>query len=386
MGDVGLSVWTRKTVLTALSVAVLATLAVGGYALHTRRIEALQASPSPAQYPWALRTARVQIRDLALGFPVLATLSSQTEVVITPQLSATIREMGPREGQQVEKQQLLVRLDTQELEDHLAALKAQRQSAKDEVALQEKEDKRKEALLGKGYATQETVDRVQAALKTAKQSVNQLQNEIEALKTRLEYGVIRSPVSGVIAARLQEPGNLAAPGQPIYRITASAGAKIKITVPQTVAEQLTSGSEIVLSHGEQTRTIKVTRIFPALDALSMGSAEADLNQIPFGLPSGARVSGRVILDRWIDAKVLPRTALILSPDGRRGTIFRVIAGKDGAPGQVEKVEVQILASGSEGVAVKGDLSEGDIVVIAQENELLKLKDGDRVLPESKQRR
>lgn len=382
MGKVGLSIWTRRTFFFVLSIVVLITLAVGGYILHVKRMEKLQESHSPTQYPWALRTATVQIRDLSSGFPILATLSSQTEVMITPQLSGTIIEMGPREGQKVKKQKLLVRLDTQELKNQLAALKARNQAAKDQVALQEKEAKRKKALLDKGYATQEAVDRVETALQTAKQSVNQLQNEIKALKTRLEYGIIRSPVSGVIAARLQEPGNLATPGKPIYRITASTGAKIKITVPQTVAEQLTIGSEIVLSHGEHTISIKITRIFPALDALSMGSAEADLDQIPFGMPSGAKVSGRVILNRLINAKVLPRTAIILSPNGKIGTIFRIIADKDEKLGQMKKVEVKILTSGKEGVAVEGDLSKGDIVVVAQENELLKLKDGDQVLSNS----
>jgi len=379
------TVWAKKALLAGLSVLVLIALTASGFALHARRVEALQQVPAPEKFPWALRTAPVAKRDLTAGFPVLATLSSQTEVAITPQISGVIRQMGPREGQSVKKGGLLVQLNIQELENQLAALKASQQAAKDEVALNEKNLKRQETLLLKGFATQEAVDTLRTALQTTTQRVNQLRGEIEALKTRLKYGTILAPVDGIISARLQEPGDLASPGHAIYRINAVTGAKIKITVPQSVAARLHEGSEVRLDHGDQSISVAVSRVFPSLDALSMGSAEADLVSIPFGLPSGARLPGRVILDRWPGTFVVPRTALILAPDGETGTIFKVVSEGNGKPARLEQVKVEIVASGREGVAVSGAVAEGDQVAIAQENELLKLKDGDPVSPEPEQR-
>jgi len=381
-----LSVWIRRLLLAGLSVAALGALAAGGFALHARRVEALQQVPTPETFPWALRTARIKRLDLTTGFPVLATLSSQAEIVIIPQISGVIRRMGPREGQPIKKDQLLVQLDTQELDNQIAALEANYQAAKGEVGLQIKELQRSETLLTKGFATQETVDRLRTALRTARQRVKQLQGEIAALKTRRKYGTILSPVDGVIADRHQEPGDLAAPGREIYRITATTGAKIGVTVPQEVAARLHEGSEITIDHGDQSLTVAVSRVFPTLDALSMGSAEADLDSIPFGLPSGARVPGRVILERWPNALVVPRTAIALAPNGKTGTMFRIGAAPEGNPARLERVEVTIIGSGRAGVAVGGAVSEGDLVAIAQENEMLKLKDGDPVLPEPGQGR
>lgn len=370
----------RKFLLVGLSIATLALLA-GGFLLHAHRIALLQAVPPPEKFPWALRTAKVEKRDLTAGFPVLATLSSQTEVVIIPQISGVIHRMGPREGQTVEKNLLLVEIDVQEIDNQLAALEADRLAAEGEAVLQESELQRMEALLPKGFVTQEAVDQRRTTLQTAKQRVKQLQGEIDALKTRRKYGTIVSPVDGVISARIQEPGDLAAPGREIYRITASAGAKIGVTVPQQVAARLREGSEISISHGNQSLTLAVSRVFPSLDALSMGRAEADLDRIPFGLPSGARVPGRVIQDRWPDALVVPRTALFLAANGETATAFRLIpaAGSDFA--SLERVVLTIIGSGREGVAVSGDISEGDIVVLAQENQLLQLADGDPVIAE-----
>lgn len=372
---------TRGILFFGLSLMMVAALAAGGFALHAKRVEALEQVPPPEQFPWALRTVPVTKRDLTTGFPVLATLQAQTEIAISPQISGVILEMGPREGQPVKKGDLLVKLDTQELKNQLAALDATREGAVNEEELRRTELKRQEALLARGYSPQEKVDALRTALQVATQRVSQLEGQIQALATRLEYGTMLAPVDGVIAARLHEPGDLATPGQSIYRITGTAGARIKIVVPQTVAAQLHKGSEVLLSQGDQTISVSVSRVFPSLDAHSMGSAEADLAEIPYGLPSGARVPGRVILERLPGVLVVPRTALVLAPDGASGTIFRVVPDAGEGPSQIKSARVTIIASGREGVAVSGPIAEGDQVAVAQENELLKLKDGDPVLPE-----
>ena len=371
----------RRALIGAIFIVAVAALAYGGYRLHDTRVAALDEVPAAAQFPWALRTTPVEQRDLTRGFPVLATLSSQAEVAITPQISGVIRQMGPYEGEVVKTGALLVQLDITELDNQLASLKASQQAARDTAALSQSDLARQEKLLKDGFATQAAVDTLCTALQTATQRVNQLHAEIEALKTRISYGTILAPMDGVISARLQEPGDLAAPGRAIYRITAATGAKIRITVPQAVAVQLHKGSEVRLDNGDENVTVTVSRIFPALDALSMGTAEADLKAIPFDLPSGARLPGRVILDRLTGVFVVPRTALILSPDGETGTMFKVL-NKDGADlSRLQKVTVKIVASGREGVAVSGDIGTGDRVAIGREDELLKLKDGDQVLPE-----
>lgn len=170
----------------------------------------------------------------------------------------------------------------------------------------------------------------------------------------------------------------------IYRISATKGAEIRITVPQSVAAQLHDGSEVMLQHGDKTIRVAIKRVFPSLDALSMGTAEADLDSIPFGLPSGTRLPGRVILERHGNALVVPRTALILTSDGKGATVFRITpAGGDGLA-RLEKLQVKIVASGREGVAISGPVSAGDQIAVARENELLKLKDGDPTLPEPAQ--
>ncbi len=366
-------------------IAVLALIGFGAFSLHGKRLEALQRTPAMNEYPWALRSVRVDKQDLTVGFPVLARMESRSEVTISPQISGVIQQLGPREGQAVKKGWLLARIDTLELENSLAALKASLVGAKADADYQAKELKRQKALLKKGFAAQDLVDRLSAQLDASRQRVKQLRGQIEALKTRLAYGTILSPVDGVIAARLQEVGDLASPGRPLYRITAEGGVKISVSVPQHVLERLAPGSKIVLTQDDREQTVRITRIFPDLDALSLGTVEADVDTMPFRLPSGARIPGRVIMNEYPGSLVVPLAAVAFSPDDSRGVVFR-LQKDDGGTGYVlKKVPVRIAARGHEGVGVTGDLQPGDRVVTAKESILLSLRDNDPVVPEPESR-
>ena len=375
----------RRMAETVVGMVVLALIGYGAFVLHGKRLEALQRTPAMNEYPWALRSATVERQDLTVGFPVLARMESRSEVTISPQISGVIQQLGPREGQAVKKGWLLARIDTLELENSLAALKASLAGAKADADYQAKELKRQKALLKKGFAAQDLVDRLSAQLDASRQRVKQLRGQIEALKTRLAYGTILSPVDGVIAARLQEVGDLASPGRPLYRITAEGGVKISVSVPQHVLEKLQPGSKIVLTQDDRQQTVRITRIFPDLDALSLGTVEADVDKMPFRLPSGARIPGRVIMAEYPGSLVVPLAAVAFSPDDRRGVVFK-LQRKDGENGYVlKRVPVRIAARGHEGVGVKGDLQPGDKVVTAKESILLSLRDNDPVVPEPESR-
>ncbi len=122
------------------------------------------------------------------------------------------------------------------------------------------------------------------------------------------------------------------------------------------------------------QAIALNRIFPALDARALGSAEADLESLPFGLPSGARLSSVVVLASAKGVLTVPHRALVRTGTGK-SWLFKV------AEGRLHKVAVQPLLEGDRRVAVKADLQPGDRVVVAHRSVLLQLRDGDPVVVE-----
>ncbi len=357
---------------------VLILLALAGVVLHIRRVRELKAYSPPVSHPWAVRSTAVKRGNLIRGFPVLAGLSSSTAVTIMPQISGVIMTIGPREGQAVKAGDLLVTIDTTEMQNQLASLRASLNAAQAQNTLQSKELARQEALLPKGFASQEQVDRLHAAVQSARANINQLKSQIKALQTRLSYGVIRASANGRIAHRLQEVGDLARPGQAIYQMTVDQGAKVRVTVPQNILTQIHPGSIITLSSDGRRERAVISRVFPALDPLSMGSAEADMDHIPFNLPSGARVPARVVLQEFDNALVVPRAALISTPAPDKADVLILEPGKDSGYATVRHVPVQIIGRTDDGIAITGALKAGTRVALGDEHVLLRLKDGDPV--------
>lgn len=363
----------------AVAIALVA-LVGAGFFLRQQRIAERQAVPAPVAHPWALYTVKVRKGDVSQGFPALAMLSSSDEISIRPQISGVIEVIGPREGNAINKGALLAVIDTTQLRKQLAALQASLAAAMAGEKLQRLELARTQKLVGKGFASLEKRDRLVAALEAAAGKRKQLKAQIAELRTRISYGQIVSPVDGRLVARNQVVGDLAAPGREIYRINVRSGAKVRIVVPQDILADLHVGSRVILTYAGKSKDVWLTRLNPALDALSMGIAEADLDKAPFALPSGARVPARVITRSHADVLILPLSAVARSGDDRQGLAFKVVRdGKDGL-GHLLKTPVMITAHGFEGLAVTGDLKPGDEVVSAQEGQLLRLQDKQSVRP------
>lgn len=358
-----------------LFIAMVLLIAVAAVLLRQHRTAAVDALPDAQMPPWALQVAAVKQGALTQGFPALATLNGSTEITVSSQLSGQILSMGPREGVAVNKGDVLATLSVEELQQQLAGLSAQRDAANAERKRTADEYHRQQALKTKGLTTQELVEAKHAAAIAAERQVVNLDKQIAAAKVRIGYGTVYVPQDAVVAARLMEPGDIALPGKPLYRLTVDSAARLRVSLPQQVLEQIHPGSEVVLSHGSAVSSVRLSRVFPQLDARALGAAEADLDRMPFGLASGSRLPARVILKRVEGALIVPHHALV--SNGDEGFVFRVV--EKAGHHYLQRLHVHILLSARDGVAVSGHLQAGDQLVVGHQSVLLQLSDGDPVV-------
>lgn len=364
----------KKNVTNALIVLVVIALAAGVVLIRKHRMGKVAELPAMGETPWALHTVDVERGRLSRGFPALATLSGSNEITVSSQISGQIEAMGPREGVKVRRDEELAQISVAELQQQREGLLAQREAALAERGRARDEYDRQRRLMEKGLTTQELVEARHAAAVAAEQQVAHLDKQIAALDVRIGYGTVRSPRDALVAARLMEVGDVAQPGKPLYRLTVDSAARLRVSLPQQVLEQVGPGSEVVLTHGSQRETVRLTRIFPQLDARALGAVEVDLDTMPFGLPSGARIPARVLLETVDQALTVPHAAVVRTGD--RGFVFKVIGEKDHQT--LKRVTVNISLDGHDGLAVSGDLHAGDRVVIGHQSVLMQLRDGDPV--------
>ncbi len=368
-----------KKITYPLAVIILILLIVGGIIVHKKRAAKLAHTPTEMIAPWALHVEPVTKDSVDQGFPALARITTRQPVTIMARITGRILEMGPREGVAVKKGDLLVRIDTRAMEKKIQSLQAQLVAARAEATRTGHELKREEKLFRDGGSSATAVDSRRTAAVTARQKAASLEHQIAALEVEKGYGVIKSPVNGIIAARLAEPGDMCVPGHPLIKITASGGALVRVELPQSILHQVRPGASIVLSQNNQQLTVPVSRVFPSVDARALGYVEAEVDAIPFDLASGSRIDARIILRRSKDGFRVPYGSLLCGEGDTQCRVFTIVdKEKEKEKNILKMVPVDVLLRGYDAIAVTGALKAGDRVVVAHESVLLQLHDGDPV--------
>lgn len=344
-----------------------------------RNLKHIEDEPVMHQAPWALDVATAVKGSVSSGFPALGRVHSSSEVRIAPQISGKILELGPRAGGKVSKGDLLVHLDTRELEASRDALKSKLASAIAVAEHDQHELEREQKLFQAGGSTAAAVEQWQTKVRGDRANVRTLREQIQQIEVKISYGHIRSPITATVAQRQAEVGDTAMPGSIIYVLSARRGGRVVIPVPLRTLTRVRPGGVVEMSHAGQTMIGRITRINPTLDQQAMGRLEIDLPLRPFNLPDGAHVPARVITQTVGDAVIVPRNALLPAADGDQRALFMVVPKGDSF--FLKKIYLQVQLCGSEGCVVSGDIQPGAQVVTGHGSVLLQLSDGDPVLPQ-----
>ncbi|MDQ6988090.1 MAG: efflux RND transporter periplasmic adaptor subunit [Mariprofundaceae bacterium] len=360
-----------------IKLLLLPLLVAAAFLILNSKLKHVEDAPVMDVAPWALAMSSVRQGSVSSGFPALGRVQSASEVRITPQISGRILALGPRAGGSVGKGDLLVHLDTRELEASRDALKSKLISAEAVAGHDRRELVREKKLFKEGGSAASAVEQWQTTVRADNANVGSLKEQVRQLQVKIGYGHIHAPISAGISQRLAEIGDTAMPGKTLYVLSAQRGGRVVVPVPLQTLTRIQAGGEVRLSQGSESMLARITRINPALDQLAMGSLEIDLPQRPFGLPDGAHISARVLTKKLTDALIVPADALLPVAASQPRVLFKVT--KEGDSYRLRKIVVKVLLCGAEGCAVQGDIQLGEQVVSGHGSVLLKLTDGDAVI-------
>jgi membrane fusion protein (multidrug efflux system) len=296
-------------------------------------------------------TARLQEDVVAIG-----TLRSNESVVVRPEISGRISEIGFTEGSPVQKGQLLIALDS-------SVYAAELQQAKANLALAETNYKRTTDLEREKFVSAGAKDQSLNALRVG-------QANVALAEARLAKTQIRAPFGGVIGIRQVSVGDYVKEGQDLVSLEDIAALKVDFRLPEVMLTDLKRGQTVeVASDAMPNRTYAATleAIDPLVDqngrAVTCGAAEEHRGQ----LRPGMFVRTRLILEERANALTVPEEALM--PSGADQYVYKVVDGK------VTRVQVKTgLRRGSQ-VEVTQGLQAGVVVVTAGQ---IKLREGAAV--------
>ena len=192
----------------AFMLAALVALAVGtGSYLAWHGVKPAQASRSaPAAVP--VSVANAARKNVPIYLTGLGAVQATFTVGIHSQVDGKLQDVFFKEGQHVERNEVLAKIDPRLFKAALDQAKAKK--AQDQATLigLQKDLERFLTLGAKGFDTQQNIDQQQAKVDTTKATVAADDAAIETAQTQLDYTDIRAPTGGRMGVRLVDPGNI----------------------------------------------------------------------------------------------------------------------------------------------------------------------------------
>ncbi len=217
----------------------------------------------------------------------------------------------------------------------------------------------------------ESVRVAEANIGTAKADVNSSVAKVQQLETQLGQALIRAPVSGMVAEKIANVGDVSGT-QKLFTIIANDALELQAQVPEVQLPQVKIGSSVQITSDTDNRVRlsgSVREIAPLVNAQSrQATVKIDIPATNLLRPGMfVRASINTGLATGV---VVPSKAVLPQSDGS-ASVF-LLLGEDKV--QARRVEVGSTVNG-DSVEIKNGLQIGDRIVVAGAGYL---KDSDRV--------
>ncbi|MEW9900954.1 efflux RND transporter periplasmic adaptor subunit [Chitinivorax sp. PXF-14] len=185
-----------------IGLAVVAALAAGGYYGYRH----WQAKPPAERY----RTQIVARNDVVQTASATGTLNPVRVVNVGTQVSGTVKKLYVDYNSTVKEGQVLLELDTEQLQAKLAQSRAALAANRAKLALVRPQAERMRGLYKQEFASRQELDQAEADLATAEAAVQQSLGVIAADEYNMKNAIIRSPISGVVIDKVVDEGQTVA--------------------------------------------------------------------------------------------------------------------------------------------------------------------------------
>jgi multidrug efflux system membrane fusion protein len=366
---------------TGLLVAGIAVLACGAW-LVARTGSSAKGAPAgrrPGLVPVTVATA--EKRDVPIYLSGLGTVTAFNTVTVRSRVDGQIVQAPFREGQEVQKGDLLVVIDPRPFEVQLE--QAQANLVRDQAQLGDARrnlDRFKD-LQSDGILPQQQLDSQRSLVQQLEAAIQIDQSQVDNAKLQLAYCRITAPVPGRVGLRLVDEGNMvrASDQTGLLVITQIQPIAVVFTLPedtlQTVSKQLRRGTLTAEAWSRDDRTQVASGTLLTIDnQIDTSTGTARLKAL---FDNGERslwpnqfVNVHLLIEVRKDRTVVPSAAVQRGPEGS----FTYVMTADHA---IEVRPVK-LGPGRDGfITVEEGLKPGDQVVVDGQE---KVQAGTRVEP------
>lgn len=276
-------------------------------------------------------------------------------------------------GDEVEAGQVIARLDPVPFQSALAQASAALNKAQAYYAEHRSDYLRQKALREDNATSARALEHTRALYFDAKYSVKEAEAGVDIAQRDLKRSMITAPYTGIIGARLYEPGEDVAPGQAVLTIDRASERIVEAVAPTSLQPKLTVGDSVQIRSADGR--LHSGRLVNVNQRASLG----------FGVPIKAEIESdrehplligsvvEVIITEVTDERLslVPHDAVVPQQHGRGAVLFTVNPHSS----IVTQHQIEVVETSKDGFWVSGNLSQADEVVA---NGAAFLSDGDKV--------
>ena len=262
----------KKTTLWILLAVALAIVVAGAARWAQQRQAAKGTAPTAAAAAAAPRIelARTdvftaQVQTLGLGIAVSGPLKASDSAFIKARVAGELQDLSVREGDTVQAGQVVARIDPSEFQARVRQAQQQADAAKAQVDIAQRQFDNNQALVNQGFISQTALLASQASLNGAKATHMAALAALDLANKSLADTTLRSPLSGVVAQRLAQPGERVAVEARLVEVISLSRLELEAALSAEEASRVKVGMSAQLSiEGiAEAVTAKVLRINPS---------------------------------------------------------------------------------------------------------------------------
>ena len=344
----------RKRILMGVTgIGFLGLMAAGTAALHMR---ANAEAPLTANPPVTVIADKLTFSETySVTERFAGRLEPARETRLAFERAGLVEEILVDEGSEVEKGDLIARLDTAKLEAEKNTLAAQRKELLARRGLAAATLTRQEALSKKGWKSEQIYDEARFGLQEIEAAISRIDAAVASLNVDIKKSELRAPFSGTISNRALDEGSIVNPAAVVADLLESAKRQVRIGVSPAVARSLEPGGRQIFQIAGQEYTGVVSAKRLDLDVQTRTVPILFLIEAAHETPFGEIVE--LIVTRKVTSRGawLPLGALT---EGRKG-LWSVLTVVDGADGPVIAREAaEILHISGDKAFVRGTFQPG----------------------------
>ena len=265
--------------------------------------------------PVPVETSKPVRGDILAVYSGTAPIEAFAEADVIAKVEGEIREILVEEGDQVEKGQILARLDGDRLRLELNESRAR-------LNKMERDFERNKELREKGLLSEGDFEKIRYDLEALEAAFNLASLE-------LDYTYIRAPIPGVISERYIKLGNTVRVGESMFRVTGFDPLVAYMHIPEREFRRISAGQPVAIdidALAGKEFIASVTRVSPIVDpGTGTFKITIEIHDETLRIKPGMFGRMSIVFDRHENVLQIPRSAVI--EDMGSETVFVVEDGK-----------------------------------------------------------